>query len=121
MMRLAEHHLHGGKPVSYAGVAMDLGTAMDAVEPVLDRLKEAGLVIEQSGEKDAGSRRVLLCRAPSVITLDQIVEAAAPEAAGEVADPRIRLVLKSLHDASRQALSPVTLNDLLNSGEESPG
>lgn len=121
MMRLAEHHLHGGKPVSYEGIAMDLGTAMEAVEPVLDRLGDAGLIVEQSGEKRARFRRVLLCRAPSVITLDQILAAAVPDATEEVADPRIRTVLKSLHDASREVLKPVTLSDLLNSGEESPG
>lgn len=121
MMRLAEHHLHGGAEVTYEGVAGELGTAMEAVEPVLDRLKEAGLIVEQIGEKRARFRRVLLCRAPSVITLDQILAAAVPEASDEVADPRIRLVLKSIHEAARDVLKPVTLSDLLNSAEESPG
>ncbi len=121
MMRLAEHHLHGGKPVTYESLAAELGTAMEAVEPVLDRLKDAGLIVEQSEEKRARFRRVLLCRAPSVMTLDQILSAAVPEASDEVADPRIRLVIHSIHQASREVLKPVTLSDLLNSGEESPG
>ncbi len=100
---------------------MELGTAMEAVEPVLDRLRDAGLVIEQAEEKRARFRRVLLCRAPSVISLDQILAAAVPEVDDEVTDPRIRMVIQSIHQSAREALKTVTLSDLLNSGEGSPG
>lgn len=121
MLRLADYHLHGGSPVTYEGLAMELGTALEAVEPVVDGLKEAGLVMEDLQDKRARYRRVLLCRAPSAITVDQILWSAVPEETAAVADPRIRRILKLIHDASRDAVRPVTLSDMMNGGEESPG
>lgn len=117
MIRLAEHQLKGGKPISYEGLAMELHTGLQTVEPVIDGLKNAGLVVEDVSDKNASQRRIFLCRVPSAISVDQILATAAPDNNAHVGDPRIRKILDIVHNASREAVRPITLADVLSDGK----
>ena len=116
MIRLAENQNVAAIPVSYESLAAEMRTGIEAIEPVLDGLKQAGLIVENLEDETASERRIYLCRAPSAITVEQILEPLAPIDAVEVSDARIRKVLEIAQQASRDALRPITLADMLKGG-----
>ena len=116
MLRLAENQLRGGAPVSYQSLAMELHVSIDAIEPIIDALKSAGFVVEDTQDRNARYRRIVLCRAPSAISLDQIIATAMAADYSDVADPRIRKVLDLIDDATRAAVKPITLADVMAAG-----
>jgi YihY family inner membrane protein len=116
MIRLAENQNVAAIPVSYESLAAEMRTGIEAIEPVLDGLKQAGLIVENLEDESASERRIYLCRAPAAITVEQILEPLAPIDAVEVSDARIRKVLEIAQQASRDALRPITLADMLKGG-----
>jgi membrane protein len=117
MIRLAENQNVAGVAVSYESLAAEMRTGLEAIEPVLDGLKHAGLIVENLEDESAGERRIYLCRAPSAITVEQILEPLAPIDASEVSDARIRKVLEIIQQASRDALRRITLADMMKGGK----
>ena len=116
MIRLAENQNVAGVPVSYQSLAAEMRTGLEAIEPVLDGLKHAGLIVENLEDEKAEQRRIYLCRAPAAITVEQILESVAPINGLEISDPRIRRVLALVQQASREALRPITLADIMKGG-----
>lgn len=119
MLRLAENQLRGGVPISYESLALELHVGLDAIEPIIDALKSAGFVLEDMQDRNARYRRIVLCRAPSAITVDQILAATTSADHSDVADPRIRKVLDLIRDATRAAVKPITLADVMATGRPS--
>lgn len=117
MLRLAERHTSGGEPASCESLAAELHVALDGLGPILDGLKRAGLVVEDGDAKDQRYRRVFLCRAPSAIALEDILEAVSPPDHEAIADQRIRKVLGLLRKAQLNAVGPLTLADLADDNE----
>lgn len=120
MLRLAEsQHRGDAAPVSYEGLAAEMKTSLDTIEPVIDRLKDAGLIVENVQHANAQTRPLYLCRAPAAITVEQILEPIAEMEATEISDPRIQRVLHALRHAMREAARPITLAELMV-GEVAP-
>jgi membrane protein len=112
-IRLAESQDRADAPVSYESLAAEMRTHLDTIAPVLDGLKHAGLIVENLEDEKGDERRIYLCRAPAAITVDQIVEPIAAIDHYEVADARIRHVLEIVQRASRDAVRPITLVDMM--------
>jgi DNA-binding TFAR19-related protein (PDSD5 family) len=102
--------------VSYESLAAEMRTGVEAIEPVLDGLKHAGLIVENLEDESAKERRVYLCRAPAAISVEEILEPMANIGSYEISDPRIRKVLEIVQQASREALRPITLADMTKGG-----
>jgi membrane protein len=117
MLRMAESQNLARAPVSYESLAAEMRSSLDAIEPVLDRLKHAGLIVENLEDQSAHERRIYLCRAPAAITVEQILEPVATIDSYRVADARIRKVLDIVQQASRDAVRPITLADLMKGGK----
>jgi membrane protein len=116
MLRLAESQNLARAPVSYESLAAEMRSSLDAIEPVLDGLKHAGLIVENLEDQSAHERRIYLCRAPAAITVEQILEPGATIDSYRVADARIRKVLDIVQQASRDAVRPITLADMMKGG-----
>ena len=117
MIRLAENQNVAGGAVSYQSLAAEVRTGLDAIEPVIDGLKRAGLIVENLEDESTPERRIYLCRAPSAITVEEILEPVAPIDALGISDPRIRKVLEIVAQASRDAVRPITLADMIKGGK----
>ena len=113
MIRLAETQERADAQVSYESLAAEMRTHVDDIAPILDGLKRAGLIVENIEAADADARRIYLCRAPAAITVEQILEPIASIEQHEVTDPRIRKVLEVLQRATRDAVRPITLADMM--------
>jgi DNA-binding IscR family transcriptional regulator len=116
MIRLAENQDGGGVAVSYESLAAEMRSGLDTIEPILDRLKQAGLIVENLEGENALARRIYLCRAPAAITVEEILEPVATVDAIGISDLRIRKVLEIVAQASRDAVRPITLADLVKGG-----
>jgi hypothetical protein len=92
-------------------------TSLDTIEPVLDGLKHAGLIVENVEDAHAEVRPIYLCRAPAAITVEQILEPIAALENLEIGDARIRSVLQVAHRAMRDATRPITLADMMKGGK----
>ena len=115
MIRLAESQDVPEGSVSYESLAVEMRTGLDAIEPVIDGLKHAGLIVENRENENTDERRIYLCRAPSAITVEQILEPLAPLNGLDVSDARIRKVLEIVQQASHDAVRPITLADMTKS------
>jgi len=114
MIRLAEHQDRADAPaVSYESLANEMRTDIDSIAPILDGLKHAGLVVENVEDAKSDERQIYLCRAPSAITVEQILEPLAAIEHHELTDARIRKVLEVLQRASRDAVRPITLAEMM--------
>jgi membrane protein len=113
MIRLAESQDRTDAYVSYESLATEMRISMDAIAPILDGLKHAGLIVENVEDADAEERKIYLCRTPAAITVEQILEPLASIEQHEVTDPRIRNVLEVLQRATRDAVRPITLADMM--------
>jgi membrane protein len=120
MLKLAQQLKQPDEQVSYESIALEVHAQVDDVEPIIDRLKERGLILEDLQDKEATRRRIFLRSDPSIITIDQIVDAAVPEEEAEITDPRIRHVLTTIHAAALNAVKPLTLADLIGQDSAAP-
>jgi membrane protein len=112
MVAMAERHAAGGKSASCEELAAQLNAPPDSVRPVIEMLKRAGLLVEDAKGKPRRSRPISLCRAPSAITVDEILTHAAPDELDNIADPRIRRILETVREAGSNAVKSLTLADL---------
>ncbi len=112
MLRLAESQQLADARVTYESLAAEMRTSLDTIEPVLDGLKAAGLIIEDV-QDTSQTRPIYLCRAASAITVEQILEPVAALEAMDVIDGRIRKVLEVIQHATREAVRPITLADVM--------
>ena len=114
MIRIAETEERAdATPVSYESLAAEMRTHVDDIAPILDGLKHAGLIVENVEDADADERKIYLCRAPSAITVEQILEPLASLEQHEVTDSRIRNVLEVVRRATHDAVRPITLADMM--------
>ncbi len=114
-IRIAQRMLSHRGPVTARDVARELGANETDLDPVLQRLKHAGLLVE--GKADAstnhGDYELLLCRAPSAIPVEAILDAVEEPRAGRTYDWRIKRLLARLENNERNLLKGETLHDLV--------
>jgi membrane protein len=96
-------------------LAAELGVSESALEPVLDRLKRGGIIVE-SAERSAGRDRspgLFLARDSSAISIAEVLECLDKEPASFHGDGRIVAILEGLTAAEREMLGSLTVQDLV--------
>lgn len=103
---------------SVQSLAAEMGMPITGIRPIIDQLAQAGLIIESGGKPP--SEGLFLARDSSEITLAEVLGAfyTAPENA--YGDERISSVLKSLNETERDAMSRLTVKDLVSGHFEQP-
>jgi membrane protein len=110
----------GKKPLSAEEIGRELAIDFSIMEPVLNRLRNAGIVSFLAGESPGCQP----ARSMQKITIQEVVaavnkeEAASAHKAGVRTSDRIATVLDTAHRLSASELSKTTLNDLVTQGEE---
>jgi len=120
MLMVGQKFRTGSPPLSMAMLAAQLRLPVVALEPILDRLNEAGLL--SCTADDA----LLPQREPGRITLRDIVAAVRDSTAGRQAGPDswpepVRDISGRMQAALDQALGEETLTDLINDAEQRNG
>jgi membrane protein len=105
-------------PCSVQSLAAEMGMPITGIRPIIDQLAQAGLIIESGGRPP--SEGLFLARDSSEITLAEVLGAfyTAPENAH--GDERIASLLKSLNETERDAMSRLTVKDLVSGHFEQP-
>jgi membrane protein len=111
LLRLADEHKHGGHPITVSTFAVELNVDAARIEPLVDRLRAIGFIID-AGEAKARNHGLVLNRAPSQIRLGDAVGTLSSNAAEMADDPRIRAFLIHLSEQHKSLLSRMTLEDL---------
>jgi len=114
LLRLADRQSRGDDGVTPTALAHELGVGERALEPILDRLMEAGLIVEASPNSRGPAAGLFLVRPPASVPL---AEALAPFIAGEegaTGDPRVARVMLGIVKAQTDALKSMTVADLMN-------
>lgn len=103
---------HEAKPSSVNSLAAEMGVPVTAIRPVIDQLAQCGIIVE-SGDKPP-HQGVFLARDSTDITLAEVLGAfyTAPE--NVHGDERISSLLKSLNDTEQEAMSRLTIRDLIS-------
>ncbi len=99
--------------VSQETLASELRVPPDEIGPLIEGLKQSGLVIESLG--DHAKAGLFLAVDPAAIKLGEAFRALEMDSWG---DQRIADLLNSLDDVEAEHLNSVTLRDLLN-GDDS--
>ncbi len=90
-------------------IATEMGVNQPAVQPVIDRLKRGGIIVEAAEGSNGGG--IFLARdSASITVVDALVIFASPASAAR--DERIGAALTALAAAERGALGKLTLKDL---------
>jgi DNA-binding IscR family transcriptional regulator len=113
LLRLGERLKDRKIMVSQETLASELRVPPDEISPLIEGLKQSGLVIESVG--DHAKAGLFLAVDPAAIRLGEAFRALEMDSWG---DQRIADVLNSLDDVEAQHLNSVTLSDLLN-GDDS--
>ena len=114
LLRLADRQLRGDDGITQTALAHELGVGERALEPILDRLMETGLIIEASPNSRGPASGLFLVRPPASVLL---AEALAPFIAGdegERGDPRVARVMLDISNAQTETLKSMTLADLMS-------
>lgn len=100
------------KPASAQSLAAEMGVPVTAMVPVLDQLARAGIIIE-SGDQQP-HQGIFLARDSSEITLAEVLGAFYTTPENVHGDERISSLLKGLNDTEQEALSRLTVRDLIS-------
>jgi membrane protein len=112
LLRLADRHLRGSRPITVRSLAAELGVDQGALTPIIDRLEKRGFVIEAGGEPKTSRHQLILNRAPAMIRLSEAVGTTTAGKAEAAVDPRIRELLNRLSALHHNLLGTLTLADL---------
>jgi membrane protein len=114
MLRLTER-IYGHHPsITPEGLAAELGISQTALGPIIQRLKEAKLVLESEASPDAKTPvGLFLARAPDHVRLGEVLHAVDADGhSAQKGDPRIASVLARLAHLEIEQLNAWTLADL---------
>jgi len=101
-------------------LAHGLGVSVAAIDPIIVRLKDDGLVVESSEEHHGGHGGPLhLVRAPASITLSEVVRTLLEQDAADAGESRVAELLRLIRKAQVEAVGQITLADLV-SDQSSP-
>ena len=118
MIRAGERLLNRREIVTCESLAHELGIAGSAINPLLERLKHSGLLVEGEAEALNQHRGLFLTRDPSTLTVDRILSAGCGHSdSGATSDQRIVKLLDQIDLNEAKLLGSITLRDLLDGGE----
>jgi membrane protein len=112
VLRAGERMLRrdGVPPCTVRSLARELGVVEKALEPVLGKLKRAGIVVESAEPSPDRTPTIILTRDTSAIPLMEVlscVEGGLSKVGGKIAS-----LLEELNAAERERLGTLTVNDL---------
>jgi membrane protein len=114
LVMLARQQLLRGRGVSVLELAHWLGVSVAAIDPLLVRLKDDGLVVEGSDEHHGGHGGPLhLVRAPASITLSEVVRTLLEEDPADAGESRVAELMRFIRKAQVEAVGQTTLADLV--------
>jgi membrane protein len=120
LVMLARQQLLRGRGVTMLELAHGLGVSVAAIDPIIVRLKNDGLVVESSEEHHGGHGGPLhLVRAPASITLWEVVRTLLEQEAADAGESRVAELLRLIRKAQAEAVGQITLADLV-SDQSSP-
>src|SRR5262249_12662921 len=112
---LARQQLLRGRGVTLLELAHGLGVAVAAIQPVITRLKEDGLVLEGSDEHHGGHGGPLhLVRAPASIKLSEVVRTLLEADPADAGGTRVAELMRLIGKAQVEAVGQLTLADLVS-------
>jgi len=103
---------------SAQSLAAEMGVPITGIRPIIDQLAQAGLIIESGGKPP--NQGLFLARDSSEITLAEVLGAFYTEPENAHGDERISSLLKSLNETEREAMSRLTVKDLVSGHFEQP-
>jgi membrane protein len=117
---IAGDRYQGGDGLTLDGLAGRLGEPQRLVEPIVTRLREAGLVAES-----AENRTLLLTRPPDALTVDDVTRAVRGDGPpGEIVPPdetpasrRLAILLGEIDQTRAEVLGSTTFRDLHESSD----
>ncbi|HJU29009.1 MAG TPA: YhjD/YihY/BrkB family envelope integrity protein [Candidatus Binataceae bacterium] len=101
----------GANSCSVNSLAAEMGVPVTAIRPVIDQLAESGIIIE-SGDKPP-REGIFLARDSTDITLAETLGAFYTTPENVHGDERISSLLKGLNDTEQEAMSRLTVRDLI--------
>jgi DNA-binding IscR family transcriptional regulator len=114
LVMLARQQLLPDHGVSMLELAHGLGVSVAAIDPLIARLKDDGLVVEGSGEHHGGHGGPLhLVRAPDSIKLSEVVRRLLEQDPADTGESRVAEVMRLLGKAQVEAVGQTTLADLI--------
>jgi DNA-binding IscR family transcriptional regulator len=114
LVMLARQQLLRGRGVTMLELAHWLGVSVGAIDPLLVRLKDDGLVVEGSDEHHGGHGGPLhLVRAPASITLSEVVRTLLEEDPADAGESRVAELMRFIRKAQVEAVGQTTLADLV--------
>jgi membrane protein len=114
VFRTAQRALSRSAPAcTIESLAAELDAPLAILRPILDQLRDAGIVIELSSGSSAPRSGLFLARDSSELTLAEVLEAFDRLPENIHGDERISGVLKSLAATERESLSGLTVRDFV--------
>jgi membrane protein len=114
LVRLAERQMGHTGSVTTTDLAHEMGVSTAALEPIIDGLRAADIVIEAQPDANQSHTGLYLVRHPAAISLGDAVGAIVGGGSGADADPRVGGVMRAITDAQMAVLRQMTLADLLD-------
>jgi DNA-binding IscR family transcriptional regulator len=113
LVMLARQQLLRGRGVTMVDLAHGLGVSVAAIDPIIVRLKDDGLVVESSEEHHGGHGGPLhLVRAPASIKLSEVVRTLLQEDPADAGGSRVAELMRLIGKAQVDAVGQKTLADL---------
>jgi len=107
LLRLGENQIKRGAPLTAAALASQLKVPVDAIAPVLARLRSAGAIAASA------DGRIELSGPPDAIVLGDALAQIFGDDSATVHEARVDALLTQLRAAERRVLNSLTLADLL--------
>jgi membrane protein len=114
LVMLARQQLLRDHGVTMLELAHGLGVSVAAIDPLIARLRDDGLVVEGSGEHHGGHGGPLhLVRAPDTIKLSEVVRKVLEQNPADTGESRVAEVMRLIGKAQVEAVGQTTLADLI--------
>lgn len=114
LVRLAEQQTRQGPAPQAQDLAHQLGIPPVVLEPIIEKLASAGIVVEAAVEKGAkGGGELHLVRAPNSLKLADALGAVIADDNARQADARVAALMRRITGAQMSVLESMTLADLL--------
>lgn len=104
-------------PCTLHQIALEMGVGESALQPVVDRLKAAEIIIEATGGRVAGDRggpKLFLGRDARAITIAEVMTSLEPKPSDRKRASKIASILEGLTAAENEMLGSVSVDDLIS-------
>lgn len=117
---LARQQLLPDQGVSMLDIAHGLGLPISAVQPIVRRLKDNGLVVEGPEEHGGHGGPIHLVRAPASIKLADVIRTLIDDEPADVGESAVAEIMRRIESAQVEAVGETSLADLMGDAQPSP-